>query len=497
MSFVSLQFFVFLALVMFCYFIAPQRFRWCVLLVSGYAFYWFLGGFFALSIISFTIATVYASGRWASALRTKKAGLALRRVPLAICLTLNIGLLMILKFSHFVFPSLGILLIAGVSFYTFQASGYLIDVYTGKALPEKNPLKLALFLSFFPQLVQGPISRHGEIAADLFSGHGWDWDRARSGAQRILWGFFMKFIIANYAATIVNNVFGSYWNYGGTIILFTLFIYSIQIYADFAAGINIALGVAEIFGVRLPENFNQPFFANSLADFWRRWHMTLGRWFKDYLFYPLALSKALSKVGKLSRKVFGMRFGKMFQPCLATFCVFFAVGVWHGEGMHILVFGFLNGLIISSSLFMEPFFDKLRARTGIDGSKSGFGRVFAALRTLAILMLLRYFIRSASLDDAVMLFRRTVYHPRIRELWNGTMLELGLGISDYIVLTLGVCVLFARDFITETGRKCDQLLNDAKPVMQFAFLLSAILSIVIFGIYSGDAISADFIYAQY
>jgi len=497
MSFVSLSFLAFLIVALICYFAAPRKLRWCVLLASSYVFYWILGGLFAISIISGTIVTVYVSGLWAGSLREKKASRALRRAPLAICLTLNIGMLVFFKFSGAIVPSLGTLLIPGVSFYTFQSSGYLIDIYTGKVKPEQNPFRLALFLSFFPQLIQGPISRHGEIADDLCAGHGWDWERARSGAQRIIWGYFTKFLVANHAATLVGTVFSNYSNFGGTIIIFALFAYSIQIYADFAGGINIALGVAEIVGVKMPENFFQPFFANSLADFWRRWHITLGRWFKDYLFYPLALSSALSKVGKLSRKILGMRFGKMFQPCLATFFVFFAVGIWHGSGWHILLFGFLNGIIISASLFMEPFFKKLRVKTRIDGGKSGFGRVFAALRTLAILMFLRYFIRSASLTEALLMIRQTALHPRVRELWNGTMLKLGLGSRDYIVFALGTGIVLARDYLTETGNKCAQIINDSKPVIQFAILLAALLSIIFLGVYSRDALSANFIYAQY
>ena len=498
MSFVSTQFLLFLIACFVVYFAAPRRARWCVLLAASYCFYWIIGGFFAVSIISFTILTVYASGIWAGLLRKRKSGRAARRAPLAVCLTLNIGLLVFFKFSNVIIPSLGLLLIPGVSFYTFQASGYLIDIYTGKVgTPERNPLKLALFLSFFPQLVQGPISRHGEIAADLFAGHGWDWDRARSGIQRIIWGFFMKLLVANYAAAVVNPVYSTFWDYGGAVILLSVLMYCIQIYADFAGGINIALGAAIIAGVKLPENFFQPFFANSLADFWRRWHITLGKWFRDYLFYPLALSSALGKVGKLARKLFGMRFGKMFAPCLATFCVFFAVGVWHGSGAHILLFGLLNGIIISVSLYLEPFYEKLRLKTRIDGGKTGFGRVFAALRTLGILVFLRYFVRASSLSSALLMLQRTVYYPRFYELWDGTLTGFGLDCKDYLVFILGTAVILTRDFITESGRKCDQMINGFKPVIQFALLLAVILSVVVFGFYSDNADLSDFIYARY
>ena len=495
MSFVSPSFLIFLIVALLCFFIAPRKFRWGLLLLFSYVFYWFVGGLFALSAITFTILTVYASGLWAGKLREKKAKPALRRLPLALCLVANFGLLAFFKFSNIVLPSLGLLLIPGISFYTFQAAGYLIDIYTGKAKPERNILKTALFLSFFPQLVQGPISRNSDIASDLYAGHSWDWERARSGVQRIIWGYFMKLVIANYAAPIVNAVFSEYWEYGGAVIIFGVLAYCIQIYADFAGGINIALGIAKIVGVNPPENFRQPFFASSLPDFWRRWHITLGTWLRDYLFYPIILSKPMNKLGKFLRKTLGSKVGKLLPPCLATFCVYLVVGIWHDLSWNFVVFGLLNGIVISISLFAEPLMVKLRKKTGIDGSKPGFGRVFAALRTFAILGIFRYFARASSLGTALVMIRQTVRHPRIYELWNGVLLNLGLDYSGFFVLLFGVIVLLVRDFITERGKDCGTVLNESKPVLQFVILLIALASILFFGIYSGEAHSANFIYA--
>jgi len=187
----------------------------------------------------------------------------------------------------------------------------------------------------------------------------------------------------------------------------------------------------------------------------------------------------------------------MLQPCLATFCVFFAVGIWHGAGAKTLVFSFLNGTLISLSLFMQPFFEKLRVKTRIDGTKSGFGRVFAALRTMAIIMFLRYFLRAGSLEVALVMIKRTAYHPRLYELWDGTLLKFGLSLEEYLVFIAGTAVLLVRDFITETGRKCNQWINSLMPITQFVLLLVALLSLIIFGVYSGDAVSAEFIYANY
>ena len=495
MSFVSSSFPLFLIIALLCYFVAPRRFRWCVLLLSSYVFYWFVGRLPAIIVITFTILTVHYSGIWVGRLREAGAKTARRRAPLALCLTINFGLMAFLKFSVYIVPSMGVLLITGISFYTFQAAGYLIDIYEGKVKPERNLLKTALFLSFFPQLIQGPISRHGDIAGDLFAGHGWDWERTRSGVQRIIWGYFIKFIVANYAAPIVDTVFSGYSGFGGAIIIFAVIVYSIQIYADFAGGISIALGIAEIVGVNLPENFRQPFFAVSLADFWRRWHITLGTWLRDYLFYPLALSKPFGKLGRFSRRVFGNRIGKILPASLATFCVYIVVGVWHGSGLHLLAFGVLNGILISSALVLEPQIVKLREKTGIHGSHPGFGRVFAALRTFVILIFLRYFARAGSLREALNMLEHTVFHPRLRELWNGTLLNLGADFRELIVLAAGTIVLFIRDSTAERGKDCGNLLNETRPALQFVLILAALVSIVIFSFYSGKALSATFIYA--
>ncbi|MCL2047010.1 MAG: hypothetical protein FWG88_11590 [Oscillospiraceae bacterium] len=467
------------------------------MLLSSYVFYWFAGGFFALAAISVTTISIYLCGLWAGKLRENKAKTALRRTPLIICLSFNFALLAFFKYTNLFLPNMDVLLVAGISFYTFQAAGYMVDIYTGKIQAERNFFKAALFLSFFPQLIQGPISRYSDIAQDLFAGHGWDWDRARSGIQRIIWGYLMKMAIANHAALIVNNVYANFRNYGGAIIIFGVLMYCFQVYTDFAGGINITIGIAKIIGINLPENFRQPFFASSLADYWRRWHITLGSWLRDYLFYPLILSAPMAKLSRFSRKNFGNAVGKLIPSCIGTFCIYFIVGIWHDLTFNYLIFGFLNGFIISCSLFAEPLIEKLRDKTGINGSKPGFGRVFSALRTFAILGFLRYFVRAASFRTALSMFKQTLLHIRISELWNGTLLGLGVDKTGYLVLTIGIIVLLLHDYLTEIGKDVSEMLNKSKPILQFAILVLAMFSLVAFSIFSGDAHSASFIYGGF
>jgi D-alanyl-lipoteichoic acid acyltransferase DltB (MBOAT superfamily) len=486
MSFVSPEFLLFLCAALPCYFAAPSRFRWMVLLAASGVFYWFSGGFFALGVIGFTTATVFLAGLWAGRLRERGAKRPLRRLPLFICLTLNFSALAFLKFGDRLPFVESPMFIAGVSFYTFQAAGYLIDVYRGKDAPERNPFRFALFVSFFPQLIQGPISRRSQIARDLYAGRGWDWDRAKSGVSRAIWGCFAKMIVADCASVFVDAALGDYQSYGGAVLFTAMIFYSVQIYADFSGGTNIAIGIAEIFGVSLPENFRQPFFAGSLADYWRRWHITLGAWLKDYLFYPLALSKPLGRLSRLSRKIIGGRIGKMLPTTLATFAVYLVVGLWHDLRFKSVAFGLLNGGLISLSLYCEPLFQKLRSAARGDA----LGSALSIVRTQIILVFLRYFTRAPSFMTAINMIKR----PDFFQLWDGTLLTLGLGWADFAALAFAVLLMLARDAIAEKGVKPSEALDRAKPIAWFAFLFAVIAMITLRGIYREGYIAQEFIY---
>ena len=501
MSFTEPKFLVFLCAALLCYFLAPKRFRWCVLLVSSYVFYWFMGGIFALSVITLTIFAVFFSGLWAGRLREQNASRRMRRAPLALCLTFNFALLFLFRYSDSLLPGFGLLLIPGISFYTFQAAGYLVDIYRGKVKPELNPFRLALFVSFFPQLLQGPISRHSDIAADLFACHGWDAKRARSGALHIVWGYFLKLVIADIAAVPVNTVFADYSPYGGAVILFAVLLYSFQIYADFAGGISVAIGIAKIVGVSLPENFAQPFFARSITDFWRRWHITLGSWLKDYLFYPLALSKPLAKLGKVSRRILGSDKGKLIPACVATFVIYMVMGIWHGVTSSAIAFGLLNNLFITTALFNAAMIEKLRKTTHINGNGGGFGRVFATCRTFLLVIFLRYFARARTVTAALGMLRRTVGTPYPSQLTNGTLLTLGIGLQEYIILGFAIVLLLVRDVAAERGMPrgltAQDTLTRSHPILQYVFLVIVLALIAYCGIYRDGYVASEFIYANY
>jgi alginate O-acetyltransferase complex protein AlgI len=309
MHFASFSFIIFIAILVPLYYLIPKKWQWMLLLVASYFFYSFAGAGYLVFIVSTTLSTWYASIRMDKLKYTQdeylaankkemsrddrkvyKAGIkAKQRKWLVSCLVLNFGTLAFLKYAGALpFGDLGIILPLGISFYTFQAMGYLIDVYRGTYDAEKNLAKLALFISFFPQLIQGPISRFNHLKETLFAEHSYDAESITYGLQRILWGFFKKLVIADRLLAAVSTIVKNPSDYQGIYVLVGMFFYAIQLYADFTGGIDIAIGVARLLGIRLAENFERPYFSKSITEYWRRWHITLGAWFKDYMFFPLS-----------------------------------------------------------------------------------------------------------------------------------------------------------------------------------------------------------------
>ena len=378
MSIVSLAFLGYCLLVVFLYFVLPKRTQPYVLLLASIAFY-ALYSYKALYYLVFTSLSVFfaavgverlTAGQNESTDATEKARLKKKQMVLYfVVLISNLCILFFLKFYNFsiqninllgrllgadiALRTLDILMPLGISFYTFQAISYLIDVKRGKYPAEKRYDRLLLYLIYFPQLVQGPINKYDEMAPQLFRSNAFDIDRLLSGVQRIAWGFFKKLVIADRAAVFVNTVFNLEKRHVGWTVLIGVVFYSLQVYGDFSGGIDIVNGFSEILGIRMMENFKRPFFAETLADFWQRWHISLGTWMREYIFYPIALSKRLNRLGKKLRKKGHKKAAKVIPTTLASVVVFFCVGIWHGAAWKYVVYGLYNGLIISSGILLQ------------------------------------------------------------------------------------------------------------------------------------------------
>ena len=413
MSFVSTGFVFFCALVVLIYYLVPQKGKWIVLLAASYIFY-ALNNFKAtIFIFSSTLASYICSlciskiaDKYDAVLKSiedkaerkklKAECKSKKKTVAAIGLVFCIGILVVIKYTNFFIsninalvpesarlPGVHLILPLGISFYTFQIASYIFDVYNGKYKAEKNFFHYALYVSWFPSILQGPISRYNELKNQFFEEeHHFDITACQFAIQRILWGFLKKLVIADRAAEVVTYIFSEYENFPWYITFTGLLFYSIKLYADFSGGMDVVLGVSELVGIRLSENFRQPFFSQTISEFWRRWHITLGTWMKDYVFYPFSLSKFASNLGSKISKI-NKYAGKTVPMCLANLLVFFIVGIWHGAEWHFIFYGLYNGLLIVLGIVFKPIFEKLIVILRIDIKKSWY-KVFRILRTFLL-----------------------------------------------------------------------------------------------------------------
>ena len=514
MSFNSFYFLFFLAIVILLYYIIPKKHRWIVLLLSSYGFYYVSGASNFIFIITTTVTTYFAGelmhrvrkklsdGGRESKAEVKKTN---RRI-LAFSLIINFGILLFLKYFNFFgdtinfagrtsIPHLNLLLPLGISFYTFQSASYMIDVYRGKTEPCKNMFKYALFVSYFPQIIQGPINKYDELAGEFFEPDGFDWANLKYGIQLMMWGYFKKMIIADRVAVLVDHVFANYTEYGGAVIFFSVFIYSIQLYCDFSGGIDIAVGASQTLGIRLTENFKRPFFAVNIEDFWRRWHISLSRWMKDYLFYPLSLSKGFTKLGRFTRKAFGGNIGKLLPACISTIIVFLAVGMWQGPNWKFIIYGLWNGILISLAMLFKKTFIKAEEKLHIKQDSIPM-KAFGILRTTFLITLGRYFTRAESTEHAFLMLKKTFSSFLPTELFSNKILEMGLEQKDLITAAAAILILLIAGIIQENNYSIREILEERHIFIQNAATFTMLIILTYFGIYATGYIAAEFIYVQ-
>ncbi|MCL1806919.1 MAG: MBOAT family protein [Oscillospiraceae bacterium] len=468
MSFTSFEFAVFLAALFAAYYVAPPKHRWSLLLLGSLVFYWFSG------FIIYVLATVVSTYGFSRLLEVKRS-----RWIAALWLVLHIGLLAAVKVPFF-----GLLMPLGISFYTFQSAGYILDVYRKKTAVERSPAKLALFVSFFPQLIQGPISRHGDLTKTLYSPNKLSSDNIAFGLRRILWGVFKKLVIADRLIAAVTLMSGDPEAFRGGYALLNILFYAVVLYADFTGGIDIAIGAARLFGVTVTENFNKPFTARSIAEYWRRWHITMGSWFRDYLFYPLSVGKPMRRFSRLSRKLLGNGFGKRLPVYIATIITWFATGLWHGASPNFIAWGLANGMVIILSQECQPLYKRFHARFAFGGSWWYHG--FTVARTFILMGAIRSFDIYGGVGTT---FRAvgSIFTP-----WRFPSLDLGVGGADGLVALLGVLLLVIAG--RERPRRWFFALHPAGRLMLCLLLLCCIL---VFGVYGYGYDAGQFIYTRF
>lgn len=441
MTITSVVFILFLFVTLILYYLIPGKFQWLVLLAASLFFY-VMSGAENVVYILITASSTYGAAIGMQRItdsqkkyfREQKDVLSKdekrvirqknnkkRKTLMILTLLLNFGILCVFKYSHFALEELNHILASvgvgtirdsmqfivplGISFYTFQSMGYLVDVYWNQYEAEKNYGKLLLFVSFFPQITQGPISDFSHLAKSLFTEHRFSYRNYSWGVQRMLWGFFKKMVVANTISPYVYDVFDHYTSYTGITTLFGAFLYSILIYADFSGYMDIMCGYCEVLGIELTENFDRPYFSKSIAEYWRRWHISLGAWFKTYLYYPIAVSGWNQKIGKKAQEKLGKTFGKTVPASIALVAVWLTTGLWHGASMAYIAWGGVNGLFIILSLWLEPLYAKGRKLLRVEES-TPWWRAFQTIRTFILVTFIKVLPEVGTLSEGFGLWKQ-------------------------------------------------------------------------------------------
>ncbi len=490
MLFNSLQFLIFFPIVTLVYFLIPHKVRYLWLLGASYYFYMCWNPQYALLMLTSTAIT-FLSGVFISKGNTPLA----RKITVGVSFTLNLAILFYFKYFYFTMdninairqmlnlsvltPKFDVILPVGISFYTFQALSYTMDVYRGDIPPQKNFLKYALFVSFFPQLVAGPIERSSNLIHQLNERHYFNYNRARNGILLMLWGYFQKVVIADRAAILVDTVYNNMSNYSGVMIAVATFTFALQIYCDFASYSTIARGAARVMGFELMKNFQQPYLSCSIAEFWRNWHISLSSWFKDYLYVPLG----------------GNRKGKI-RKYINNMIVFLVSGLWHGASWHFIIWGAIHGIyqvVGGVSLNLRKF---ICALLDIDRNTPQY-KWFQRLVTFLLTCFAWIFFRSSDMTQSIMAVRKifTAFEPW--SILNGGLVSMGLDLANIVLLLSCTVVLFFISIYEHKGQSAVEYIEKSHIFLRWPIYLSLIFTILIFGIYGPDFAASQFIYFQF
>lgn len=499
MVFNSFNFIIFFPVVFLIYYLIPIKARYLWLLLASYYFYMNWNAKYVLLLLFSTIIT-FIFGRLISYFEYNtwldiKQKVIRKKSCVAICCGLNLTVLFLFKYFDmfigvvnrlllpfqlsFPNPEFDFLLPVGISFYTFQALGYTIDVYRKEVNAEKNFLKYALFVSFFPQLVAGPIERSKNLLKQIAEPHRFDLLAVKDGGYLMLWGYFLKVVLADRIAIFVNSAYSDTGTRGGVFLITATILFAFQIYCDFAGYSIIAAGAARMLGYHLMENFSAPYFSQSTAEFWRRWHISLSSWLKDYLYIPLGGSRK----GTIRK----------YQNLLL---IFFISGLWHGASFHYIAWGIINGSYLVLGKFLQPFRNACIKLFHLHTDT--FAHKMA--KTIFTFMLIDFswiFFRAESLSGAVQIVKSML---RIRNPWilfDGSLYSLGLSAKNFWLMILCIFLLLAADFCKYKKICIRKVIQKQDFWFRYLVVVGSIAAILLFGIWGNEYNASTFIYFQF
>jgi len=487
MLFNSLDFLIFFPIVLLVYYVIPNKIKNLWLLVASYYFYMCWNAKYAILILASTFIT-YVSGLAIERWKYKKIVVALSFIS-------NLSILFFFKYTNFVIelinglsnslhimfnvPSVDILLPVGISFYTFQALSYTMDVYRKEIYAERNFINYALFVSFFPQLVAGPIERSKNLLKQLAVPRRFDYDLAREGLLLMIWGYFLKIVLASRLAIFVDTVYRDYEKFGGAYLIIATMLFAVLVYCDFAGYSTIAMGAAQILGIKLMDNFNAPYLAGTVAEFWRRWHISLTSWFKDYLYIPLG----------------GNRKGTT-RKYINKMIVFLVSGLWHGANMTFIVWGGLNGLYQVIGEITLTTRRSIKKVLGINEKSTGY-KIISILITFMLVDFSWIFFRASSYADAINIIKSifSVHNPWI--LFDGSLYTCGLDYKNFGLMIVCIIILLIADVIKHKGIQIRKRVLEQDWWFRCLFFASAIILVLLFGKWGPNFQKDSFIYFQF
>ena len=487
MLFNSWQFLIFFPTVTILYFAFPFRFRWFLLLVASSIFYMAFIPVYIL-ILAFTIVLDYFAGRIIDTAQGNR-----RKLYLLISIVSNVGILAFFKYFNFIndnlaelahlldwnYPlhSLAIILPIGLSFHTFQAMSYTIEVYRGHQKPERHFGIYALYVMFYPQLVAGPIERPQNLLHQFYEKHEFDYQRVTDGLKLMLWGLFKKVVIADRLAVFVDGVYNHPTNFRGASLMVATVFFAFQIFCDFSGYSDIAIGAAQVMGYRLMTNFNRPYHASSIAEFWKRWHISLSTWFRDYFLFSLG----------------GNRIKWRFY--LNLFLTFLISGLWHGAKWTFVIWGALNGLYLLFSIWTKNIRTRWLRAVGLQNT-----RVHQYLQVAVTFLLVCFawiFFRANTLSDAVYVVTHLfsgmgdfLTHVYQKETWRVLLLNRSKGEFLAALLAIGFMELIHQ---IQRHRGIRHMLSEKPLYLRWSVYYAMVLFILVFGVFSAK----QFIYFQF
>ncbi len=519
---------VFLPLVILLYQIVPAKFRWVVLTTVSMLYFLkasrLLVLYFVVAVFVCWLGGIQLQ-RLADRCKAEEASLERKerkhlrvvyqkkkKKILVASIVILIGILAFLKYQGFVVENsnqiaglLGldrrwsVMKLAaplGISFYTLEAVGYMADVYWGKITAQKNPAKLVLFLAFFPQLMEGPIAAYSDTSAQLFAGNPIQRDDFYRGFIRILWGLSKKMVIADRLAVPVKQIFNYYQDYNGPLIAAGAVFYTLQLYMEFSGCIDIVIGSAQIFGVKLPENFRQPFFSENASEFWRRWHISLGTWFKTYIFYPVSVSGLMKRWNQYGKKHLNRYLTMVGTSAIALFPVWLCNGIWHGADWNYLFYGMYYFVMILLGIITDPLRIWILKKFDIPEHALWY-RILRILKTWVIIFTGELFFRANGLKAGMEMFGSFFHGWSDHPLIQGALLNLGLDIADYIVIFAGILLVFVVDLAKERGIDLLQKFSCSRFVVKASVSYVLLFMTLIFGAYGYYYAGVEMIYANF